>query len=53
MTPGPHQLIIVLVLFVLLFGGRGRISNMLGDIGKGISAFKNGLNENVDDFTSK
>jgi sec-independent protein translocase protein TatA len=36
--------IIVLVIVLILFG-RGRISEMMGDFGKGISSFKKGLNE--------
>jgi sec-independent protein translocase protein TatA len=36
--------IIVLVIVLVLFG-RGRISEMMGDFGKGISSFKKGLNE--------
>ncbi len=36
--------LIVLVIVLVLFG-RGRISEMMGDFGKGISSFKKGLNE--------
>jgi sec-independent protein translocase protein TatA len=36
--------IIVLVIVLVLFG-RGRISEMMGDFGKGIASFKKGLNE--------
>jgi sec-independent protein translocase protein TatA len=36
--------IIVLVIVLLLFG-RGRISEIMGDFGKGIKSFKSGLNE--------
>jgi sec-independent protein translocase protein TatA len=36
--------LIVLVVVLILFG-RGRISEMMGDFGKGISSFKKGLNE--------
>lgn len=36
--------LIVLVIVMVLFG-RGRISEMMGDFGKGISSFKKGLNE--------
>ena len=37
-----HWIIIVAVL-VLLFGGRGKISSLMGDTAKGIKAFKDGL----------
>ena len=36
--------LIVIILVLLLFG-RGRISDMMGDIGKGLKSFKQGLNE--------
>lgn len=39
--------LIVLVIVMVLFG-RGRISEMMGDFGKGISSFKKGLNETED-----
>lgn len=39
----PH-LIIVAVVILLLFG-RGRISEMMGDFGKGIKSFKKGIAE--------
>lgn len=38
------QLAIVAVLILVLFG-RGRISEMMGDFGKGISSFKKGMTE--------
>ena len=36
---GTPELLIVLVIVVLLFGP-GRLANMMGEIGKGIRAFK-------------
>jgi len=41
----PVQLIIVLVLVLLLFGGRGRISSIMGDLAKGITSFRSGLKD--------
>ena len=41
----PHLLIVALVVLVLF--GRGRISEMMGDFGKGIRSFKDGMNEDV------
>jgi sec-independent protein translocase protein TatA len=41
------QLAIVAVLILILFG-RGRISEMMGDFGKGIKSFKQGMNEEGD-----
>ena len=34
--------IVVIILILLLFG-RGRISDMMGDIGKGLKSFKQGI----------
>ena len=36
---------LVVIILVLLLFGRGRISDMMGDIGKGLKSFKQGLNE--------
>ena len=38
------QIAIVVVLIVLLFG-RGKISDLMGDVAKGITSFKKGLKE--------
>jgi sec-independent protein translocase protein TatA len=37
--------IIVLAVGLLLFGGRGKISDLMGDFAKGIKSFKKGLIE--------
>ena len=42
---GPWQIILVLVLAVLLFGGRGKISAIMGDFAKGIKSFRKGLED--------
>ncbi|MDC8754085.1 Sec-independent protein translocase subunit TatA [Erythrobacter sp. sf7] len=44
MQPGIWQILIIAVVVLILFG-RGRISEMMGDFGKGISSFKKGMNE--------
>lgn len=36
---------IVLVVVALLFGGRGKLSGLMGDAAKGIKAFKDGLKD--------
>ena len=38
------QLLIIALVVLVLFG-RGRISEMMGDFGKGIKSFKQGMNE--------
>jgi len=42
MSFGPWQLIIIALVILVLFG-RGRISEMMGDFGKGIKSFKKGM----------
>jgi sec-independent protein translocase protein TatA len=34
---------IVLAVGLLMFGGRGKISDLMGDVAKGIKAFKKGM----------
>ena len=38
------QIAIVVVLVVLLFG-RGKISELMGDVAKGVKSFKKGIND--------
>jgi sec-independent protein translocase protein TatA len=42
--PGLFQILIIALIVLVLFG-RGRISEMMGDFGKGIKSFKQGVNE--------
>lgn len=37
--------LIVLVVVLVLFGGRGKLSQLMGDMAKGITAFKKGLKD--------
>jgi sec-independent protein translocase protein TatA len=37
--------IIVLLVVMVLFGGRGKISSLMGDFAQGIKAFKKGMSE--------
>lgn len=48
---GWQQLLIVLVVALLLFGGRGRISSIMGDMAKGIKSFRQGLKDDEDEAT--
>jgi sec-independent protein translocase protein TatA len=43
--------IIVLLVVMVLFGGRGKISSLMGDFAQGIKAFKKGMSE--DDKTAE
>ncbi|MFZ2620386.1 MAG: twin-arginine translocase TatA/TatE family subunit [Alphaproteobacteria bacterium] len=47
---GATELVVVLVLVVLLFGV-GRIGNVMKEMGKGVTAFKTGLNEGAEQPT--
>jgi sec-independent protein translocase protein TatA len=42
------HLILFAVVALLLFGGRGKISDMMGDVAKGIRSFRQGLNDPED-----
>lgn len=44
MSPSIWQILIIAAL-LLLFFGRGKISELMGDLGKGITSFKKGLSE--------
>ena len=46
MSIGPWQIIIIVLLLVLLFG-RGKISELMGDVAKGIKSFKKGIAEDA------
>ena len=39
----PWHIIIVALIVLLVFGGRGKLSGMMGDAAKGIRAFRDGL----------
>jgi|TARA_B110000438_G_C15728481_1_gene613157 sec-independent protein translocase protein TatA len=47
MSIGFWQIAVVAVLVVLLFG-RGKISDLMGDVAKGIKSFKKGMSDNPD-----
>ena len=37
--------LVVLVVVLVLFGGGGKISRLMGDFGKGLQSFKKGMKE--------
>lgn len=41
---GPFQILIIALVILVLFG-RGRISEMMGDFGKGVKSFRKGLSD--------
>ena len=50
MSIGFWQIAIVVVLVVRLFG-RGKISDLMGDVAKGIKSFKKGMKDPTQDQT--
>lgn len=44
LTSGWHWILLLLVA-VLLFGGGGKISGLMGDVAKGIKSFKKGMTD--------
>lgn len=41
--------VIVLVVVLVLFGGKGKVSDLMGDVAKGIKSFKKGLADDPTD----
>ena len=41
----PWHWILVILVVVVLFGGKGKLSGLMGDAAKGIKAFKEGLKD--------
>lgn len=39
------------IVVLLLFGGRGKISDVMGDVAKGIKSFRQGLNDHEEEAT--
>jgi sec-independent protein translocase protein TatA len=44
--------LIVLAVVLLLFGGRGKISQIMGDFGKGLKSFKKGIKDDEDEVAA-
>ena len=44
----PHLLLLGVVVLIL-FGGKGKISEIMGDVAKGIKSFKKGMAEDDDE----
>jgi len=43
------HILILAVIVLLLFGGRGKVSDLMGDVARGINSFRKGLREGEDD----
>jgi|TARA_B100000035_G_C20985334_1_gene547521 sec-independent protein translocase protein TatA len=50
--PGWTQILLVVVLLVILFG-RGKISELMGDVAKGVKSFKKGLSDDEPNSINK
>jgi sec-independent protein translocase protein TatA len=48
MQIGPWQILIIAIVVLVLFG-RGKISNLMGEVGKGITAFKRGVKDGTEE----
>jgi sec-independent protein translocase protein TatA len=47
-TFGIWHILILAAVALILFGGRGKVSDLMGDFCKGINSFKKGLSEKDD-----
>ena len=45
--------LIVLVVVLVLFGGKGKISSLMGDFGKGLKSFKKNIKDDGQDIELK
>ena len=43
-TSGPAGLLLIAIVVLVLFG-RGKVAGLMGEVGKGITSFKRGINE--------
>lgn len=47
-----YHWVLVLVVVMVLFGGKGKVSDLMGDVAKGIKSFKKGLADDTDDVAA-
>ncbi|RCW79698.1 sec-independent protein translocase protein TatA [Paracoccus lutimaris] len=47
-APSPMALLLIAIVVLVLFG-RGKVSSLMGEVGKGITAFKKGVKEGAED----
>ncbi len=48
-TPGILPMLVIAVVVLVLFG-RGKITNLMGEVGRGITAFKRGIKDGSDEI---
>lgn len=51
-APSPMALLLIAIVVLVLFG-RGKVSSLMGEVGKGITAFKKGVKEGSDEDKSE
>jgi sec-independent protein translocase protein TatA len=49
MQVGPWQILLIAIVVLVLFG-RGKVSNLMGEFGKGITAFKKGVKDGTEEI---
>ncbi len=49
MQMGPLQILLIAVVVLVLFG-RGKVSALMGEVGKGITAFKKGVSDGASEL---
>ena len=47
--PGPLPLLMIVIVVLVLFG-RGKVSSLMGEFGRGITAFKKGISDGTADI---
>ncbi|WP_042248006.1 twin-arginine translocase TatA/TatE family subunit [Paracoccus sp. PAMC 22219] len=51
-APSPMALLVIAIVVLVLFG-RGKVSSLMGEFGKGITAFKKGMNDPAAEQTAE
>jgi sec-independent protein translocase protein TatA len=49
---GPWGLLLIAIVVLVMFG-RGKIASLMGEVGKGITAFKKGVKEGADEIADQ
>ena len=49
---GPVGFLLIAVVILVLFG-RGKVSSLMGEVGKGITAFKKGVNDGKEELENE
>ena len=49
MQMGPWQILVIGIVVLILFG-RGKVSSLMGEVGKGITAFKKGVSDGTSEI---